>query len=147
MINRLVGETVQPTRETRQDDDRGRHTTTHRELFRLPGGGLLIDSPGIRELQLWGGESSLSQAFDDVEELASACRFRDCTHASETGCAVLEAVENGALAVERLASYHELQKELRYLETKQGASAQRAEKQKWRGIHREYRRITKKRRE
>ena len=145
LINRLVGETVQPTRETRQDDDRGRHTTTHRELFRLPGGGLLIDSPGIRELQLWGGESSLSQAFDDVEELASACRFRDCTHASETACAVLKAVENGALPVERLASYHELQKELRHLETKQSASAQRAEKQKWCGIHREYRRITKKR--
>ena len=145
LINRLLGETVQPTRETRDDDDRGRHTTTHRELFRLPGGGLLIDSPGIRELQLWGGESSLSQAFDDVEELARACRFRDCTHASEAGCAVVEAVENGGLAAQRLDNYRELQQELRHLETKQSGSAQRAEKQKWRGIQKEYRRFTKKR--
>jgi len=147
LINRLLGETVQPTQETHGDDDRGRHTTTHRELFRLPGGGLLIDSPGIRELQLWGGESSLSRSFDDVEELAGRCRFRDCTHGSEAGCAVLEAIRDGALAAERLDSYRELQKELRYLETKKSASAQRAEKQKWRGIHREYRRFTKKRRE
>ena len=147
LINRLLGETVQPTRETREDDDRGRHTTTHREMFLLPGGGLLIDSPGIRELQLWGGEGSLSQAFDDVEALAEACRFRDCTHVSEAGCAVLEAVENGSLALPRLESYRVLQKELRYLETKQSESAQRAQKQKSRGIHREYRRFTKKRRE
>ena len=146
LINLLLGETVQPTRETREDDDRGRHTTTHRELFRLPGGGLLIDSPGIRELQLWGGQSSLSQAFDDVEALAHACRFRDCTHASETGCAVLEAVENGSLAARRLESYRALQKEVRHLETKRCESTQRAEKQKWREIHREYRRFTKKRR-
>ena len=145
LINRLLGEKVQPTRETREDDDRGRHTTTHRELFRLPGGGLLIDSPGIRELQLWGGTSSLAQTFDDVEELARACRFRDCTHESETGCAVIEAVENAALAAHRLDHYRELQKELRYLEVKQNESAQRSEKQKWRSIQKEYRRFTKKR--
>lgn len=147
LINQLLGEAVQPTCETREDDNRGRHTTTHRELFRLPGGGLLIDSPGIRELQLWGGESSLSKAFDDVEALALACRFRDCTHVSETGCAVLEGIKNGDLTAGRLDNYRELQKELRHLETKQSASAQRAEKQKWRGIHREYRRFKKKRRE
>ena len=146
LINLLLGETVQPTRETREDDDRGRHTTTHRELFRLPDGGLLIDSPGIRELQLWGGENSLSQAFDDVEALARSCRFRDCTHASETGCAVLEAVQKGNLDALRLANYRALQKELRFVETKQCESSQRAQKQKWREIHREYRRFTKKRR-
>ncbi len=146
LINLLLGETVQPTRETREDDGRGRHTTTHRELFRLPGGGLLIDSPGIRELQLWGGEESLSLAFDDVEALARVCRFRDCAHGSEAGCAVIEAVEDGVLAAQRLESYRALQKELRHLETKQSESAQRAEKQKWREIHREYRRFTKKRR-
>ncbi len=145
LINRLLGEVVQPTRETREDDDRGRHTTTHRELFRLPGGGLLIDSPGIRELQLWGGESSLQQAFDDIDELARGCRFRDCTHGEETGCAVIAAVESGELAVERLENFRELQKELRYLEKKQNESAQRAEKKKWRSIRKEYRRFTKKR--
>jgi len=145
LINLLLGKTVQPTRQTREDDDRGRHTTTHREMFRLPGGGLLIDSPGIRELQLWGGERSLSQAFDDVEALARACRFRDCGHQSEAGCAVIAALENGVLAAQRLESYRVLQKELRHLETKQ--SAQRAQKQKWRETHREYRRFTKKRRE
>lgn len=147
LINLLLGKTVQPTRQTREDDDRGRHTTTHREMFRLPGGGLLIDSPGIRELQLWGGERSLSQAFDDVEALVRACRFRDCGHQSEAGCAVIAAVENGSLAAQRLESYRVLQKELRYLETKQSESAQRAQKQKWRETHREYRRFTKKRRE
>jgi len=145
LINLLLGEAVQPTRETREDDDRGRHITTHRELFRLPGGGLLIDSPGIRELQLWGGEGSLSQAFDDVEALARSCRFRDCAHESTTGCAVIEAVENGNLSAQRLESYRTLQKELRHLGTKQNESAQRTEKLKWREIHRDYRRITKKR--
>lgn len=145
LINRLLGKAVQPTRETRAADDRGRHTTTHRELFRLPGGGLLIDSPGIRELQLWGGESSLQQAFDDVEALARGCRFRDCTHDSENGCAVIAAVESGELAAQRLGNYRELQNELRHLETKQNESAQRAEKKKWRSIQKEYRRFTKNR--
>ncbi len=105
----------------------------------------MIDSPGIRELQLWGGESSLSQAFDDVEELAHGCRFRDCTHGSETGCAVIAAVESGELAANRLDNYRELQKELRYLETRQSQSAQRVERQKWRTIKKEHRRFTKKR--
>ena len=145
LINRLLGATVQPTRETREDDDRGRHTTTHREMFLLPGGGLLIDSPGIRELQLWGGSDSLSQAFDDVEAVAARCKFRDCTHASENGCAVLAAVEEGSLDAQRLESSRVLQKELRYLEIKQNATAQRAEKQKWRTVNREYKRFTKKR--
>jgi len=146
LINGLLGERIQPTRDVRSDDSRGRHTTTHRELFRLPGGGLLIDSPGIRELQLWGGEKSLAQAFDDIEALARGCRFRDCGHQSEADCAVLGAVESGELAAQRLGSYRALQNELRYLETKQSESAQRAERQKLREVHREYRRFTKKRR-
>ncbi len=145
LINLLLGDAVQPTRQTREGDDRGRHTTTHREMFLLPGGGLLIDSPGIRELQLWGGEASLAQTFDDVAELAEDCRFRDCGHGSETGCAVLRAVEQGSLTAQRLESYRSLQKELRHLEIKQSQSAQRAEKQKWKGIQKEYRRFTKKR--
>lgn len=145
LINRLLGEAVQPTRETRADDDRGRHTTSHRELFRLPGGGLLIDSPGIRELQLWGRESSLQQAFDDIDELARTCRFRDCTHETEAGCAVIAAVEAGELSAQRLDSFRELQKELRYLEMRQSESAQRTERKKWRSIRKEYRRFTKNR--
>jgi ribosome biogenesis GTPase len=146
LINRLLGERVQRTLEVRRDDSRGRHATTHRELFRLPGGGLLIDSPGIRELQLWGREESLSRAFDDIDALARACRFRDCAHESEVGCAVIGAVEAGELAQSRIESYRALQRELRHLETKQSEIAQRAQKQKWREIHKEYRRFTKKRR-
>ena len=145
LINRLLGEIVQRTRSVREDDDRGRHTTTHRELFLLPNGGLLIDSPGIRELQVWGGEQSLAQAFDDIEEMAADCRFRDCSHESEAGCAVLAAVEAGGLESRRLENYHTLQKELRYLEMKQSEAAQRAQKKKRRGLHREYKRFVKKR--
>jgi ribosome biogenesis GTPase len=140
LINRLLGEAVQKTREVREGDDRGRHTTSHRELFRLPGGALLIDNPGIREVQLWSGEDSLRRTFEDVAGLAAECRFRDCLHESETGCAVLSAVEAGALPAARLESYRALQKELRYLELRQSESAQRVEKRKWRAIHKEIRR-------
>jgi ribosome biogenesis GTPase len=145
LINRLLGSSVQLTQEVREDDDRGRHTTSHRELFRLPDGGLMIDSPGIRELTVWGGERSLSQAFDDVEELASGCRFRDCGHESEQGCAVLAAVRSGDLEPQRLENYRRLQKEQRYLETRQSQTAQAVEKGRWREIQLEYRRFIKKR--
>jgi ribosome biogenesis GTPase len=143
LINRLLGTTAQRTRDVREGDDRGRHTTTHRELFRLPGGGMLIDNPGIREVQLWSDEQALSRAFDDIAELEPDCRFRDCRHETETGCAVLAAVESGALPAARLASYRELQKELRYLELRRNDQYQRAEKQKWRTIHKETRRTYK----
>jgi ribosome biogenesis GTPase len=140
IINRLLGKYAQRTREVREGDSRGRHTTSHRELFVLPGGSLLIDNPGVREIQLFGSEESLEHTFEDVASLAEDCRFSDCTHRSEPGCAVLSAVEGGALSEERLASFRALQKELRYLEIRRDESAQRAQKQKWRAIHREMRR-------
>ncbi len=113
LVNRWLGDDVMATTETREDDDEGRHTTTHRQMLVLPGGGLVIDSPGIRELQLWDvGTSALDATFSDVEELAAECRFGDCSHQHEPGCAVLAAVESGALAPERLHSWRKLQREL-----------------------------------
>jgi ribosome biogenesis GTPase len=143
LMNRLLegsGSNVQRTQAVRKRDGRGRHTTTYRELFALPGGALLIDNPGIRELQLWSDEESLDRTFDDIASLAVGCRFHDCTHGTEPGCAVVGAVSEGSLGSERLQSYRALQKELRYLALRQDESAQRVEKRKWRAIHREMRR-------
>ena len=139
LINRLLGNDVQKTRDVRESDDRGQHTTTHRELFVLPGGALLIDSPGIREIQLWADASSLEQSFDDIAQLAEQCRYRDCGHGEEPDCAVTDAVASGEIPRSRLESFRELQEELRYLQLRQDESAQRVEKQKWRAIHREMR--------
>lgn len=127
LLNTLVGEEVMRTAEVREGDDRGRHTTTHRELVPLPGGGLLIDGPGIREVQLWvdDAEDPLEEAFSDVEALAAGCRFRDCTHRSEPGCAVLEAVETGELERSRLESYRSLQHEVEVLERRKDTAADR----------------------
>lgn len=146
IINRLLGSPAQRTRDVRERDGRGQHTTSHRELFLLPGGGLLIDNPGIRELQLWSDERSLDRAFEDVASLAVSCRFSDCAHESEPGCAVLDAVEEGSLGRNRLLSYRRLQKEIRYLEIRRDESARRVEKGKWRAIHREMRRFGRHRR-
>ena len=115
IINRLMGEDVQKTREVRDADSKGRHTTTHRELVVLPGGGLIIDTPGMRELQLWDANDAVREAFDDVEALAAGCHFTDCRHRDEPRCAVKAAVENGTLARERLDSYRTLQAELTVL--------------------------------
>lgn len=134
LINRLYGEDVQQVKDIREGDDRGRHTTTHREMISLPGGGILIDTPGMRELQLWEGEESLSHSFNDVEELAEQCRFRDCTHKSEPGCAVQTAIDEGTLAEERFNSYLKLQRELAYLERKTNKKAQREEREKWKKV-------------
>lgn len=117
IVNRLRGETLQETGEVR-DDGRGRHTTTRRELVSLPSGAVLLDTPGMRELQLWDS-ASLDDAFPDVVELAAECRFSDCTHESEPGCAVLVAVESGELSVNRYHSYMRLAAELSALEEQQ----------------------------
>jgi ribosome biogenesis GTPase len=108
LLNALAGEELQATREVRVNDGRGRHTTVSRQLFRVPRGGLLIDTPGLRAFGLTGSEEGIASAFPDVEELANGCRFRDCTHHDEPGCAVTAAVESGALPGERLASFHKL---------------------------------------
>lgn len=129
LVNRLLGREEARTAAVRADDSRGRHTTTFRELHLLPGGGLLLDTPGLRELQLWASEESLEAGFSDIDALAPGCRFRDCTHRHEPGCAVQQAVEDGRLDAARHASYLKLQKELDYLARRQDASG-RAEKQR-----------------
>jgi ribosome biogenesis GTPase len=119
LVNSLMGRTVMEVREVRENDQRGRHTTTHRELFTLPNGAMIIDTPGLRELQLWGSEENLNQAFSEIEKLAESCRFSDCSHDSEPGCAVKSAVEAGEIDEARYANYLKLKKELMYLEQRQ----------------------------
>ncbi|WP_224366262.1 ribosome small subunit-dependent GTPase A [Hyalangium versicolor] len=128
LVNRLLGEERLATQAVREDDDRGRHTTTHRQLFVLPQGGLLIDGPGMRELGLWGEEEGLGQAFSDILELASGCRFSDCTHRREPGCAVREALAAGGLSEERLQSFEKLQREQAYQARQASSAAQREQK-------------------
>ena len=128
LLNALCGEEVMRTAPVRERDDRGRHTTTHRRLVQLPGGGLLIDNPGIRELQLWADDdSSLEETFEDIEELARECRFRDCGHGREPGCAVRAAIEAGRLDPARLRNYYELREEQRRLEQRRDEVSRRAE--------------------
>jgi len=119
IVNRLAGEELQRTQEVRTTDGRGRHTTTHRQLILLADGGLLMDTPGMRELQLWDVDEGVEETFSEVDELADHCRFPDCEHDREPGCAVLAAVEDGRLSAERLASYHKLRRELRSLAVRQ----------------------------
>ncbi len=119
IINRLVGRDVLRTGDVRESDSRGRHTTRHRQLVLLPGGAMVIDTPGMRELQLWETSEGVSGAFADVEGLAAGCRFRDCTHRAEPGCAVRKAVERNSLPASRLESYIKLQGERRLLEDRQ----------------------------
>jgi ribosome biogenesis GTPase len=130
LINRLLGREAQRTGDVREGDDRGRHTTTHRELLSLPAGGLLIDTPGLREVQLWEGDQGIESTFGDIEELAESCRFSDCRHQGEPGCAVGEAVARGELAPERLESYHKLLREQHQIKVKQDELAHLREKQK-----------------
>ena len=133
LVNRWLGEELMLTRETREDDDEGRHTTTHRQLLVLPGGGLVIDTPGLRELQLWDvGSAGLETTFADVEELAADCRFSDCSHTHEPGCAVLIAVEIGELPHERLHSWRKLQRELLAIAMRHDALLRKEEQRKWR---------------
>ena len=131
LLNALCGEVVMRTAPVRESDDRGRHTTTHRRLVQLPGGGLLIDNPGIRELQLWADdEASLEETFDDIEDLARECRFRDCGHGSEPGCAVRAAIRDGSLDPARLRNYNDLREEQRRLEQRRDEASRRAEERK-----------------
>ena len=140
LINSVLGVEQLETQEIRDGDDRGRHTTTHRELIVMPGGGLVIDTPGLRELQLWGeADGGIGEAFNDVTELAAACRFHDCAHETEPGCAGRSAIDSGALPAERLESYRKLQRELARLERRRDSRAQSLERQKWRKFSKEQR--------
>lgn len=135
LLNALLGREAQAVGEVREGDRRGRHTTTGRALLEVPGGGLLIDGPGLRELKLWDAEG-LGAVFEDVAELARGCRYRDCAHLGEPGCAVAAAVEGGALDPARLASYHKLDREARAYEARRDLGAQAAERRRWRSVSR-----------
>jgi ribosome biogenesis GTPase len=135
LINRLLGHERQPTADVRASDDRGRHTTTYRELIPVPGGGLVIDTPGLRELQLWAEGKGLERTFADIESLAAGCAFRDCSHQREPRCAVRAAVDAGELDGSRFASYLKLQAELHHAAVRQDQGLRLDEKQKWRAIH------------
>jgi ribosome biogenesis GTPase len=139
LVNRLLGREKQRTLEVRERDQRGRHATTHRELFALPGGGLLLDTPGLREIQLWSDGAGLEATFEDVQDLAAACRFTDCGHASEPGCAVRAAVDDGRLPPSRLASFHKLQAELRAAAIREDPLKRREERSRWKAIHKSLR--------
>jgi ribosome biogenesis GTPase len=134
LLNALFGRELMRTAEVREADGRGRHTTTTRELFRLPGGALLVDSPGLREAALWAGEDSVDEAFPEISVLAAACRFRDCSHEGEPGCAVQEALLEGRLDPSRYASYLEFRREARYHRLRGDLNAQRAERVRWKKI-------------
>ncbi|MCM3704889.1 ribosome small subunit-dependent GTPase A [Cytobacillus firmus] len=133
LTNYLLGADKQRVQEIRSDD-KGKHTTTHRELILLPDGAILIDNPGMRELQLWESESGLSESFTDIEQAAHDCRFRDCTHDNEPGCAVLRLIEEGSISAARLNSYKKLLKELAYLDRKQNKRAQAEERKRWKKL-------------
>ncbi len=117
LINRLLGEEVLRTAEVHRSGQ-GRHTTSHRQLLKVPGGGLVIDTPGLREIQLWAGAEALAEVFLDIEALALRCRFTDCRHETEPDCAVVAALEGGTLEASRFTSYRKLQRELRAIEVK-----------------------------
>jgi ribosome biogenesis GTPase len=136
LINAILGEHRLATSEVRADDARGRHTTSGRQLVPLPGGGLLLDTPGIRELALWDDGAGLAAAFSDVEMTAARCRFTDCTHERQPGCAIELAVERGELAVDRVASWHKLIREERHQALERDVVARRAERKRWTVISR-----------
>lgn len=117
IANRLLGEDRLRTAEVRGSDSRGRHTTSGRELFPLPGGGALIDTPGLREIQLWAGTDSVESVFDEIAETAARCRFRDCSHSGEEGCAVAAALDSGELSEDRVVSFRKLMAEARWHES------------------------------
>ena len=129
LVNALLGENVQKVKEVRKFRDRGQHTTTNREMFLLANGGLLIDTPGIRELQLWSTSESVDHSFGEIEALAEQCYFRNCTHQNEPQCAILEALELGHINEKRLANYYKMQREVQYF-SKQDDHKSKREKKK-----------------
>jgi ribosome biogenesis GTPase len=126
LLNLLAPSAEAETAAVRSADRKGRHTTTRRELHRIEGGALLIDTPGIRELRLWSVDEGLDRAFPDIQELAQECRFRDCRHESEPGCAVIEAEAAGRIPADRVASYRKLRAEAEYQERKSDPVARKA---------------------
>ena len=136
LINHMAGIDHLKVQPVREGDDRGRHTTTHRELVLLPAGGLVLDTPGMRELQLWQGDESLQLVFDDIEALAGHCFFSDCRHQDEPRCAVREALVAGTIDAGRYQSYEKLKKELNYLARRRDKLSEIVEKKKWKKLSR-----------
>ncbi|MGB9121859.1 MAG: ribosome small subunit-dependent GTPase A [Candidatus Angelobacter sp.] len=141
IVNQLLGKAAQTTQPTRESDSRGRHTTTHRELFFLSNGGLILDNPGIRELQLWTQDlrqgsphSVVDEAFPEIEALAATCAFRDCTHTAEPACAVQHALASGEIDDARWRSYQKLQRELRHAAAQVDPNLRRTEKERWKKL-------------
>ncbi|WP_434402126.1 ribosome small subunit-dependent GTPase A [Planococcus sp. 11815] len=139
LINALTQSDKMAVQDIREDDSKGRHTTTHRELVLLPGGGLLIDTPGMREFQLADSADGLESSFQDITSFAAECRFRDCSHQQEPGCRIQSALASGELPEDRYTSYLKLLRELDYIERKSDAAKQQAERAVWKQRTKEYR--------
>jgi ribosome biogenesis GTPase len=135
IVNVLLGEERMATGPVSEFESKGRHTTTHRQLFVLPTGGLLIDTPGLRGMLLWADDDSVAKTFEDIEALAANCKFADCTHQTEPGCAVKAAIAEGSLPPKRFESYNKQKKELQYLARRQDKTLQILERDKWKKIH------------
>ena len=138
LVNRLLGQEVQGTQGVREDDDKGRHTTTSRQMFFIPGKGLIIDTPGVREVQVFGGAEVVDQTFPEVSTLISRCRFSDCGHSNEPGCAVREAIEKGALEEKEWQNYQKLQREVAFAVRKVDKAESANSKKRWKKINMEY---------
>lgn len=137
LINHLTGVDHLKVQTVREHDDRGRHTTSHRELILLPTGGLVLDTPGMRELQLWDGDESLQLVFEEIEALAGKCFFSDCRHQDEPRCAIREALIAGTIDTGRYESYEKLQKELKYLDRRRDKLSEITEKKRWKKLSRQ----------
>jgi ribosome biogenesis GTPase / thiamine phosphate phosphatase len=136
LINEFLGRPSLKTQPIRAHDDRGRHSTTTRQLFLLPSGALVLDTPGLRELQLWEAEGGVQTAFEEIEARASQCRFRDCTHRNEPGCAIREALADGALDQKRFQSYVKLRQEMNHLAHRRDGRAEQLERRRWKKLSR-----------
>jgi ribosome biogenesis GTPase len=146
LVNTLLGREEQATRAVRVDDSHGRHTTTFGRLIALPGGGVYADTPGLREVQLWGDAHDVDSAFDDVAELAARCRFSDCRHEDEPGCAVRQAIQDGELSAKRYQNYLRLQREMKRLAERQSRREAANSKARWKRIAKQQRQFEKMRR-
>jgi ribosome biogenesis GTPase / thiamine phosphate phosphatase len=135
IINALLGDPRQEVSHVSDSNAKGRHTTTHRELVKLPDGGLIMDTPGMRELQLWSTEESLDESFSDIVEIADECHFSDCSHETEPGCAIQSALSSGDLEPGRWKSYQKLQREIRHFETRNDIHAMLKQKELWKKVH------------
>lgn len=147
IVNRLLGNELQPVQAVRESDSRGRHTTTGRHLLILQNGAMIIDTPGLRELQLWNADSGLEQAFGDLRELAASCRFRDCRHEGEPGCAVAAAIVDGTFDEQRWENYRKMLREQEFLKRKVDAGAQQEATQRMKTISRAAKKLYREREE